>query len=99
MEKIVAILHTPEKYLLFKKIDGNAYFLDDIKKPFREHELIPAVGENNNEREDAELKIEKKAKDEKKQSKIFKDEDLKPENIIETKRERKPNLKYLDYSR
>ena len=57
------------------------------------------MGENNNEIEDAELKIEKKAKDEKKQSKIFKDENLKPENIIETKRERKPNLKYLDYSR
>ena len=41
------------KIFTIKKIDGNAYFLDDIEKPFREHELIPAVGENNNEREDA----------------------------------------------
>jgi len=57
--------------------------------------LIRAVGENNNEREEEEEKIEQKEKQEKKQNKILKDENISQANIIETKRERKPNFKYL----
>ena len=83
------------KIFTITKKDGNAYYLDDMEKPFREHELIPAVGENNNEREDEEEKIEQKDKQEKKQNKILKDENISQSNIIETKRERKPNFKYL----
>ena len=83
------------KIFTITKKDGNAYYLDDMEKPFREHELIPAVGENNNEREDEEEKIEQKEKHEKKQNKILKDENISQSNIIETKRERKPNFKYL----
>ena len=66
-----------------------------MDKPYREHELIPAIGENNNEREDEELKIEEQAKQEKKQNKILKDENISQANVIEMKRERKPNLKYV----
>ena len=86
------------KIFTITKKEGNAYYLDDIEKPFREHELIPAIGENNNEREDEEVKMEDKAKHERKQNKILKDESINQDNIIETKRERKPNLKYLNYS-
>jgi len=83
------------KIFTITKKDGNAYYLDDLTKPFREHELILAVGENNNEREDEELKEEEKIKQDKKQQKILKDENISQDNIIETKRERKPNLKYV----
>ena len=60
------------KIFTITKKDGNAYYLDDLTKPFREHELILAVGENNNEREDEELKEEEKIKQDKKQQKILK---------------------------
>ena len=66
-----------------------------MTKPYRIHELIIATGDNNNEREDEELKIEEQAKQEKKQNKILKDENISQSNIIETKRERKPNMKYV----
>ena len=84
-----------KKIFTITKKEGNAYYLDDMDKPYREHELIPAIGENNNEREDEELKIEEQAKQEKKQNKILKDENISQANVIEMKRERKPNLKYV----
>jgi hypothetical protein len=85
--------YTKMTFTITKK-EGNAYFLDNLGKPFREHELIPAIGENNNEREVEELAIDKKHKQEKKQNKILKGENINQANVFEMKRERKPNLKY-----
>ena len=84
-----------QKIFTITKKEGNAYYLDNMTKPFREHELIIATGENNNEREDEELQIEQQAKQEKKQNKILKDENINQDNVIEVKRERKPNMKYV----
>jgi hypothetical protein len=83
------------KIFTITRKEGNAYYLDNLTKPFREHELIPATGTNNNERENEELKGERKVKQERKQNKILKDESITQANIIETKRERKPNVKFL----
>ena len=83
------------KIFTITKKEGNAYYLDDMTKPFREHELIVATGDNNNEREEDEEKIEVKDKQAKKQNKILKDENISQANIVETKRERKPNMKYV----
>ena len=41
---------TKQIFTITKK-KGNSYYLDDIDKPFREYELIPAIGENYNEPE------------------------------------------------
>jgi hypothetical protein len=41
-----------KKIYTVSKVDGNSYYLDDLTKPFKEHELIIAVGdnlENNND--------------------------------------------------
>jgi transposase InsO family protein len=36
------------KVYTITKIDGHSYFLDELKKPFRNHELVLAVGEDVN---------------------------------------------------
>ena len=84
------------KIFTITKKEGNAYYLDDMEKPFREHELIPAVGENNNEREEEEEKIIVKEKQEKDQKKeLKKNDDIAPHLKKEGPRERRPNFKYV----
>ena len=85
-----------QKIFTITKKEGNAYYLDDLTKPFREHELILATGENNNEREDEELAIEEKVKQDKTQAKALKNIEIdQPNYKKEGARERRPNFKYV----
>jgi hypothetical protein len=48
------------------RIDGNSIYLEDLKKPFRDYELLIAVENENNNAE----KFNKKVEIEKKQNKV-----------------------------
>ena len=77
-----------QKIFKVTKKEGNAYYLDDLTKPFREHELILATGENNNER-DEEEKIIIQEKEEKNQKKELKNLEIdQPNYKKEKERER-----------
>ena len=85
-----------QKIFTITRKEGNAYYLDDLTKPFREHELILATGENNNERDEEEEKIIVKEKEEKNQKKEMKNLEINQPNFKkEGARERRPNFKYV----
>jgi len=85
-----------QKIFKITKKEGNAYYLDDLTKPFREHELIVATGENNNERDEEEEKIIVKEKEEKNQKKELKNLEIDQPNFKKDgARERRPNFKFV----
>ena len=85
-----------QKIFTITKKEGNAYYLDDLTKPFREHELILATGENNNERDEEEENIILKEKEEKNQKKELKNLQIdQPNYKKEGARERRPNFRYV----
>ena len=66
-----------------------------MTKPFREHELILATGENNNERDEEEEKIIVQEKKEKNQKKELKNLEIEPQFKKDGARERRPNFKFV----
>jgi hypothetical protein len=54
--------HYYKKTYTVSKVDGNSYYLDDLTKPFKEHELIIAVGNNLETNNDLVISEENKQK-------------------------------------
>ena len=76
-----------KKIFTITRIDGRSYYLDDLQKSYRGHELIKAVGEDLTNEFDNQLE---QAKKQEKQNRVLNREEMKKENIIEEKRVRKP---------
>lgn len=77
-----------KKVFTITRIDGRSYYLDDLQKAYRGHELIKAVGD------DMTSEIEHAVKQEK-VNRVLNNEDINSKNIIEEKRIRKPK-KHFD---
>ena len=82
-----------KKIFTITRIDGRSYYLDDLQKSFRGHELIKAIGEDLTNEFDAQLE---QAKKQEKQNRVLNREEMKKENIIEEKRVRKPKKHFDD---
>jgi transposase InsO family protein len=82
-----------KKIFTITKIDGRSYYLDDLQKSYRGHELIKAVGEDLTNEFDNQLE---QAKKQEKQNRVLNREEMKKENIIEEKRVRKPKKHFDD---
>ena len=82
-----------KKIYTITRIEGRSYFLDDLQKAYRGHELIKAVGEDLTNEFDIQLEQEKKKE---KQNRLLNREDMNKENIIEEKRIRKPKKHFDD---
>jgi hypothetical protein len=82
-----------KKIFTITKIDGRSYFLDDLQKSYRGHELLKAVGDNLTNEFDRQIE---EAKKQEKQNRILNREEMKKENIIEEKRIRKPKKHFDD---
>jgi transposase InsO family protein len=76
-----------KKIYTITNIEGNSYYLDELDKPFRGHELILANGGDLTSDFDHELEHDQKLR---KNEKILRRESIDIENILSSKRERKP---------
>ncbi len=81
-----------KKVFTITRIDGRSYYLDDLQKAYRGHELIKAVGDDMTSELDTQ--IEHAVKQEK-VNRVLNNEDINSKNIIEEKRIRKPK-KHFD---
>jgi transposase InsO family protein len=76
-----------KKIYTITDIDGRSYYLDDLQKAYRGHELIHAIEGNEETEFDEEIRQDKIKQ---KQKRNLRRESINEKNIIPSKRERKP---------
>lgn len=82
-----------KKIFTITRVEGRSYYLDDLQKAYRGHELIKAVGGDLTSDFDNQLE---QAKKQEKSNRVLNREDISKENILEEKRVRKPKKHFDD---
>ena len=81
-----------KKIFTITRIDGRSYYLDELNKAYRGHELVKAVGDDMTHEFDNQIQ---EANRQERTEKVLKREAVEKNNVIEEKRIRKPK-KFFD---